>query len=56
MQRGKRRQSPRVRAKPAHAVRGRGFGKIFNIVKKVTKSSLAKKNWKDCTKRTSKCL
>ena len=56
VQRGKRRQLPRVRAKPAHTVRGRGFGKMFNIVKKVTKSSLAKKNWKDCTQRTSKCL
>ena len=36
-----------VRAKPAHAVRppmrGKGFGKIFNFVKKVSKSPLARK-------------
>ena len=32
-----------MRAKPAYVVREKGFGKIFNFVKKVAKSSLAKK-------------
>ena len=37
---------PRVRAtaKPAHLVRGKGFGKIFNFVKKAGRSPLAKTN------------
>ena len=37
---------PRVRAiaKPAHVVRGKGFGKIFNFVKKAGRSPLAKTN------------
>ena len=32
-----------MRAKSAHVVRGRGCGEIFKFVKKVAKSSLARK-------------
>ena len=42
VQGGKRRQPPRVRAKPAHVERKRGFNKIFNFVKKVAKRALVK--------------
>ena len=42
-----------MRAKPAHVVRGTGFGKIFNFVKKVAKSSLAKKFGKAALKELS---
>ena len=32
-----------MRAKPPHVIRGRGFGKRFNFVKKLCKSPLAEK-------------
>ena len=38
-----RRPKVRARAIPVHVVRWRGFGKIFNFVKKVSKSPLARK-------------
>ena len=39
-----------MKAKPAHVVRGRGFGKVFNFVKKVAKSPLSRKIGKGALK------
>ena len=41
VQKGRRRQLPRMRAKPAHVVRWRGFGKIFNLVKRSSQKSIS---------------
>ena len=56
VQRGRKRQPPRVRSKPAHVIRRTGFGKIFSFVKKCCQNLINQKNWKGSAQRTSKCL